>query len=210
LNPRSIPEPTLKRLAGYLRCLNEIDPPDLEFIASEELGRRTQSPAELVRRDLSYFGEFGRRGVGYNVTLLRQTIARILHLNHRQDVILIGAGNLGRALIAYPGWDQYHIVIAAAFDADPSRVGEKIGEVQIEDSANLAARVAELGVKMAILTVPAPAAQPAANQLIAAGVKGILNFAPVPLEAPRNVIVRNVAFITEMAVLSYLTAEETA
>ena len=99
MNPRSIPEPTLKRLAGYLRCLNEIDP-EMEFIASEELGRRTQCPAELVRRDLSYFGEFGRRGVGYNVTLLRQAIARILRLNQRQDIILVGAGNLGRALIA--------------------------------------------------------------------------------------------------------------
>jgi redox-sensing transcriptional repressor len=208
LSARAIPEPTLKRLAGYLRCLNEIDPPDLEFIASEELGRRTQCPAELVRRDLSYFGEFGRRGVGYNVTLLRQTIARILHLNQRQDVILIGAGNLGRALISYPGWDQYHIVIAAAFDADPNKIGKPFGPVIVEDMDALLTRVPELNVRMAILTVPASAAQNAANQLVAAGIKGILNFAPTPLDAPRNVIVRSVSFITEMAVLSYLTSEE--
>jgi redox-sensing transcriptional repressor len=208
VTPRSIPEPTLKRLAGYLRCLNEIDPPDLEFIASEDLGRRTQSPAELVRRDLSYFGEFGRRGVGYNVTLLRQTIAKILHLNQRQDVILLGAGNLGRALVSYPGWHQYHLVMVAAFDADPERIGQSIGDVKIEDVATLSERVRELGVQMAILTVPAQAAQDAANQLVAAGIKGILNFAPAPLEAPRNVVVRNVSFITEIAVLSYLTAEQ--
>ena len=208
MNPRSIPEPTLKRLAGYLRCLNEIDPPDLEFIASEELGRRTQSPAELVRRDLSYFGEFGRRGVGYNVTLLRQTIAKILHLNQRQDIILVGAGNLGRALAAYPGWHQYNLVIVAAFDEDPQRIGEEIGGVKIEDVATLGVRIPELGARLAILTVPAPTAQPAANQLVAAGIRGILNFAPASLEAPRNVVVRNVSVITEMAALSYLTSEE--
>ncbi|MBW3625441.1 MAG: redox-sensing transcriptional repressor Rex [Armatimonadetes bacterium] len=207
MTSRSIPEPTLKRLAGYLRCLNEIDPPDLEFIASEELGRRTQCPAELVRRDLSYFGEFGRRGVGYNVALLRQTIAKILHLNQRQNVILVGAGNLGRALVAYPGWHQYNLVIVAAFDTDPARIGEEIGGVRVEDASRLSERVDELGARMAILTVPAQAAQPAADQLIAAGIKGILNFAPTPLEAPRSVVVRNVSVITEMAALSYLTSE---
>ena len=208
MNSRSIPEPTLKRIAGYLRCLNEIDPPDLEFIASEELGRRTQSPAELVRRDLSYFGEFGRRGVGYNVTLLRQSIARILHLNQRQDVILIGAGNLGRALISYPGWHRYHLVIAAAFDTDPSLIGTEIGGVQVEDMADLGARVPALKVRMAILTVPASAAQDAADRLVASGIHGILNFAPWTLEAPSHVVVRNVSFITEMAILSYLSADE--
>jgi len=188
--------------------LNEIDLPELEFIASEELGRRTQCPAELVRRDLSYFGEFGRRGVGYNVTLLRQTIARILHLNQRQDVVLVGAGNLGRALIAYPGWHQYHLVIAAAFDSDPQKIGREISGVRIEDFTTIGSRAPELNVRIAILTVPAGFAQSSANQLISAGIRGILNFAPTPLEAPRNVIVRNVSFITEMAVLLYLTAEQ--
>lgn len=209
MNPRSIPEPTLKRLAGYLRCLNEIDPPDLEFIASEELGRRTQSPAELVRRDLSYFGEFGRRGVGYNVALLRQTIAKILHLNQRQNIFVVGTGNLGRALLAYPGWHRYNFVIVAAFDTDPQRVGEELGGVKIEAMEKIDERAAEFGVRMAIMTVPAPAAQNVANQLFAAGIKGILNFAPTPIEAPRNVVVRSVSVMTEMAALSYLTAEET-
>jgi redox-sensing transcriptional repressor len=208
LNSRPIPEPTLRRLAGYLHCLNDIEP-ELEFIASEELGRRTQCPAELVRRDLSYFGEFGRRGVGYNVTLLRQNIARILHLNQRQNLILVGAGNLGRALISYPGWNQYHLVVAAAFDADPTKAGRKLDNVTIEDISTLDRRVKELGVRLAIMTVPAPSAQSVADLLIQAGIKGILNFAPTPLEAPSNVVVRNVSFITELAALSYLAAEET-
>jgi redox-sensing transcriptional repressor len=186
--------------------LNEIDL-ELEFIPSEELGRRTQCPAELVRRDLSYFGEFGRRGVGYNVTLLRQNIARILHLNQRQALILVGAGNLGRALIAYPGWHPYHLEIVAAFDADPTKIGKKIENLLIEDIADLRRRAEELNVRLAILTVPADAAQPAAQLLAEAGIKGILNFAPAPLEAPQDVVVRNVSFITELAALSYLAAE---
>ncbi len=208
MNSRPIPEPTLKRLASYLRCLNEIELPDLEFIPSEDLGRRTQCPAELVRRDLSYFGEFGRRGVGYNVTLLRQAIAKILHLNQKQHVVLVGAGNLGRALASYPGWHQYHVVIAAAFDSDPARIGEKIAGVSVEDVATLERRIPELGVRMAILTVPAHVAQQSLNSLVAAGIQGILNFAPIPLEAPSHVTVRSVSFITEMAVLSYLTGQE--
>lgn len=204
---RNIPTPTLERLAEYLRCLNEIQDPEQEFISSEELGRRTQNPAELVRRDLSYFGEFGRRGVGYNIVLLRHTIAGILGLNRPQGVILVGVGNLGRALLAYPGWRQYNLSIVAAFDIDPAKIGEKIAGVQVYSPQDLPAVVADYKARMGILAVPALAAQESANLMVSAGIRGILNFAPKPLEVPPYVTVRAVSFITELAVLSYLTGE---
>lgn len=203
-----IPAPTLERLAEYLRSLTEIDTEALEFISSEELGKRTQWPAELVRRDLSYFGEFGRRGVGYNVTLLRHAIARILELNRRQEVVLVGVGNLGRALLTYPGWDRYNLCIAAVFDTDTRVVGKKLWGLEVLDASRILEEVPRTGAKLAIITVPAEAAQQVAQQLVAAGIRGLLNFAPTPLEVPRNVLVRNVSFITELAVLSYYTAKE--
>lgn len=208
MRARDIPSPTLERLAGYLRCLSEIEPHEMEFISSDELGRRTQCPAELVRRDLSYFGEFGRRGVGYNVTLLRQTIARILRLNQKQNAVLVGAGNLGMALLAYPGWDRYNLRIVAAFDVDPEKIGRRLWGTEVYDAASIGTRVPELDVKMAVLTVPASAAQSTADELVRAGIRGILNFAPVPILVPKGVVVRNVSFITEMAVLSYYTSVE--
>lgn len=206
---RGIPAPTLERLAGYLHCLSEIDPHEMEFISSEELGKRTQTPAELVRRDLSYFGEFGRRGVGYNIVLLKQTISKILRLNRRQELILVGAGNLGMALLAYPGWDRYNLKIVAAFDTDPEKIGRRLWGTHVYDAATIGTVVREMNVKMAVLTVPAGAAQATADQLVAAGIRGILNFAPVPLAVPKHVVVRNVSFITEMAVLSYYASADT-
>lgn len=203
-----IPAPTLERLATYLGCLSDIDPREMEFISSEELGRRTQCPAELVRRDLSYFGDFGRRGVGYNVTLLRQAIVRILGLNRPQPVILVGAGHLGMALLAYPGWSRYNLSIVAAFDVDPLKIGTQLWGVEVHAADQIATTVRDLGVRMALVTVPAEVAQATADRLVAAGIRGILNFAPTPLAVPKHVVVRNVSFITEMAVLSYYTAAE--
>lgn len=202
----SIPAPTLARLAGYLRCLTEIEPHELEFVSSEELGRRAHCPAELVRRDLSYFGEFGRRGVGYNVALLRQTVADILRLDRPQSVVLLGAGNLGRALIAYPGWSGYNLQIVAAFDTDPAKIGTHLWGVEVLDAECVGIKIPEFRARLAIMAVPSAAAQAAADRVAAAGIRGILNFAPVPLTSPPGVEVRNVSFITEIAVLSYQAA----
>ncbi|HEY3284515.1 MAG TPA: redox-sensing transcriptional repressor Rex [Armatimonadota bacterium] len=209
MTPRGdIPSPTLERLAEYLRCLTETDVDVEEFISSDQLGKRTRWPAELVRRDLSYFGEFGRRGVGYNVTLLRHALARILELNRPQPVVLVGLGNLGRALLTYPGWDRFNLFIAAVFDTDPRLVGKRVLGHDVLNADAIPEVVPTTKARMAMLSVPGSAAQEVADQLVACGIRGLLNFAPLALEVPKTVLVRNVSFITELAVLSHYTAQE--
>lgn len=202
-----VPTPTLERLTTYLRCLVDIGASGVETISSAQIEEHTRIGAAQFRKDLSYFGEFGKPGVGYNVAELEAHIARILQLHKLQPIILIGAGNLGSALAAYPGLAEHKFRIVAAFDTDPNKIGRRIHGMEILDFAQLAEVNATLQARIAILAVPAAAAQPAAECAIQHGIRGFLNFAPAPLKLPAGVLARNVSFLQELAVLSYHLTE---
>ena len=202
--PKETPSiPTLERLATYLRYLIDLEASRVETISSTDVEKQTGINAAQFRKDLSYFGEFGKPGVGYNVVELQTRIARILKIDQMQPIVVIGAGNLGSALIGYPGLKEHKFHIAAAFDSDPSKIGRPQGELVIQDEARLREINARLGARIAILCVPASAAQGVADASIAAGVRVILNFAPIILKVPKRIVVRNVSFLQELAVLSY-------
>ncbi len=198
-----VPVPTLERLATYLRYLIDLEQSHIETISSAEVERQTGINAAQFRKDLSYFGEFGKPGVGYNVIDLQSRIAHILKIDREQRVILVGAGNLGSALIGYPGLKEHRFNLVAVFDNSASKIGRPLWELQIQDIATLKEANATLEARIAILAVPATAAQKAADALVEAGVTAILNFAPILLRVPPSVYVRNVSFLQELAVLSY-------
>ena len=204
-----VPIPTLERLATYLRYLIDLEASAVETISSTDVEKQTGINAAQFRKDLSYFGEFGKPGVGYNVVELQARIARILKIDQMQPIVVIGAGNLGSALIGYPGLREHKFHIAAAFDSDPSKIGRPQGELFIQDEARLREINARLGARIAILCVPAPAAQSVADAAISAGVRVILNFAPIILKVPERIVVRNVSFLQELAVLSYHLSSDT-
>ena len=208
-NPK-VPIPTLERLATYLRYLIDLEASHVETISSTDVEKQTGINAAQFRKDLSYFGEFGKPGVGYNVVELQTRIARILKIDRMQPIVVIGAGNLGSALIGYPGLREHKFHIAAAFDTDPGKIGRPQGDLIIEDERRLREVNQSLEARIAILCVPAAAAQTVAEEVIAAGVRVILNFAPIILRVPERIVVRNVSFLQELAVLSYHLSTDVA
>lgn len=202
-NNGKVPVPTLERLATYLRFLIDLEQSNVETISSAEVERQTGINAAQFRKDLSYFGEFGKPGVGYNVSDLQNRIARILKIDREQRVILVGAGNLGSALVGYPGLKEHRFDLTAVFDNNYGKIGRPLWNLQILDVAHLKEINARLQARIAILAVPANAAQAVAEDLVEAGIHAILNFAPVLLRVPDHVFVRNVSFLQELAVLSY-------
>lgn len=203
-----VPTPTLERLATYLRYLIDLAASDVETISSTDVEKQTGINAAQFRKDLSYFGEFGKPGVGYNVLELQNRIAKILKIDQMQPILVIGAGNLGSALIGYPGLGDHKFHIAAAFDTNPAKIGKKQNKLVIQNVTDLRRTNTEIGARMAILCVPASAAQAVADEAIAAGVRVILNFAPLILRVPERIVVRNVSFLQELAVLSYHLSRE--
>ncbi|MFM7320237.1 MAG: redox-sensing transcriptional repressor Rex [Armatimonadota bacterium] len=204
-----VPVPTLERLTTYLRCLIDAGASGIDKISSAQIEERSGIGAAQFRKDLSYFGEFGKPGVGYSVADLESRIARILQIHRMQPILLVGAGNLGSALASYPGLEEHKFQIVAIFDAAPSKVGHRLHGMDILDVRRMSEVNAPIGARIAILAVPAAAAQTAADQLVSVGIRAILNFAPVPIRVPTKIVVRNVSFVQELAVLSYqLTANE--
>ncbi len=206
--PKEPPIPTLERLATYLRYLIDLEASRVDTISSTDVEKQTGINAAQFRKDLSYFGEFGKPGVGYNVVELQGRIARILKIDQTQPIMVIGAGNLGSALIGYPGLREHKFHIAAAFDKDPAKIGKVHGGLVIQDESQMRQSNAKIGARIAILSVPATAAQTGAEQAIAAGVRVILNFAPIILRVPERIVIRNVSFLQELAVLSYHLSSE--
>ena len=212
MNSSSIPKvpiPTLERLATYLRYLIDLEASHIDTISSTDVEKQTGINAAQFRKDLSYFGEFGKPGVGYNVIELQTRITHILKIDQRQPIIVIGAGNLGSALIGYPGLREHKFHIAAAFDSDPAKIGRPQGNLVIQDENTLRQVNAKINARIGIICVPASAAQAVAETAIAAGVRVILNFAPILLKVPERIVVRNVSFLQELAVLSYHLSSET-
>ncbi len=202
-----IPRKTIYRLSIYLRCLARLRENGIGTVSSEALAKAAGVKPTQLRKDLAYFGTFGTRGLGYEVVELSQKISEELGTSRLQPVILVGVGHLGLALLSYRGFEKEGFEIVAAFDAEPRRKRDKETKQTIYGMGELSAFAKKQNIKMAILTVPAIAAQEVANQLVNAGVTGILNFSPIVLSVPEEVMVNNVNLAIELENLSYFTQE---
>jgi redox-sensing transcriptional repressor len=207
---RRIPEATVARLPVYLRILLDQSESGTANVSSEELADLAGVNAAKVRKDLSYLGTYGTRGVGYEVEYLIYQVRRELGLTHDWPVVIVGAGNLGQALAGYGGFGNRGFPVAGIVDNDPAKVGSLIGGVRVRPVAELAAIVRADEVSIGVIATPAAAAQEAADLLVAAGVTSILNFAPVVLTAPPGVNVRKVDLAFELQILSYYEQRRTA
>lgn len=198
-----IPRKTVYRLSIYQRCLQRLRENAVETVSSEALSKAAGVKSAQLRKDLAHLGNFGTRGLGYNVESLSGMIGQTLGTTRLQPVILVGVGNLGSALLRYSGFNKEGFEIVAAFDAAPEYVRETGTTTLILNAAQLPQFVKEHSVKLAILAVPAPVAQQVVNELVSTGIQAILNFAPVVLEVPEQVVVNNVDLAVELENLSY-------
>jgi len=212
LNKAQVSELTTNRLSVYLRCLNALEDAGVKTISSQALAEQFHLNAAQIRKDLAYFGEFGVRGVGYYVRDLKRHLRKILGLDRKLRVAIIGAGNLGLALADYPGFRQEGFEIAALFDTQASKVGEQSrGGVPIHDMRDLKKIVKRDGISIAMLAVPAPAASDVVEQVVGAGIKAVLNFSPGTLKVPDGVKLKSVDLTVSLESLSFFLAhgEET-
>ena len=198
-----IPRKAIYRLSVYLRCLSRLKNNSIRTVSSEALAKAAGVKSTQLRKDLTYFGQFGTRGLGYDVDQLGHMISDLLGTNSLQPVVLIGVGNLGLALLSYKGFAAEGFEIVGAFDVDTKRKREKNTATPLYEMSQLENVIEARQVKMAILTVPASAAQEIANRLVNAGVTGILNFSPIVLTVPEEVTVNNVNLAIELENLSY-------
>jgi len=198
-----VPMPTLERLATYLTVLTDLKVRSIDTISSADIESRAGVNAAQFRKDLSYFGEFGRPGIGYNVNELHKRISRILKLDKTQPVLLVGAGNLGSALAGYPPLRAENFQIVAVFDNNHSKIDTKLWDLAIKDIEKIVSENETLQAKIGIIAVPSRVAQEVAEKLVEAKVSTILNFAPTMLKLPSGITARNVDFVQELAVLSF-------
>jgi redox-sensing transcriptional repressor len=200
---RGIPEATVARLPIYLRALTALADRDVATASSEDLASAAGVNSAKLRKDLSYLGTYGTRGVGYDVNYLRYQIAREIGLTQDWSVVIVGIGNLGHALANYSGFASRGFQIAALLDSEPTRVGEQVGDVQISSLDDLDTIVREGDVAIGVIATPAGAAQDVCDRLVEAGVSSILNFAPTVLTVPDHVDVRKVDLSIELQILAY-------
>jgi redox-sensing transcriptional repressor len=200
---REIPEATVARLPVYLRALNALADAGTASCSSEELAAATGVNSAKLRKDLSYLGSYGTRGVGYDVAYLRYQIAREIGVTHDWPVVIVGIGNLGHALASYSGFRSRGFRVVALLDADPGRHGEPVAGVRVRPFDDLEGIVAEHGVAIGVIATPAAAAQDVADRMVGAGIRSILNFAPTVLAVPDGVDVRKVDLSIELQILAY-------
>ncbi len=200
---RKIAESTVRRLSLYLQFLEEFAAEGIETVSSEALASRGGTTSAQVRKDLSFFGSFGKRGLGYSVPELVGRLRDILGLKREYRVVVVGAGKIGSALAQYRGFGQRGFHIAAVYDADAAKIGVEWKGVMVRDVKYLERDLAREPVDIAILSTTAAAAPVVAERLARAGVRAILNFAPVQLEVPPDVVVKNVNMALELEALSY-------
>ncbi|HET7341282.1 MAG TPA: redox-sensing transcriptional repressor Rex [Methylomirabilota bacterium] len=202
-----IPEMTIRRLSIYTRCLQQLEEDGVKTISSQELADRFSLNSAQVRKDLAYFGEFGVRGIGYYVAGLKAELQRILGLDREWAVALVGFGNLGSALFHYKGFSRQGFRIAVVFDDDPAKIGRDVDGVSIVPSRDMAREIRARGIQIAIVAVPPEAAQTVTEQIVAAGVKAVLNFAPTRLRVGRDVRLKHVDLSIELETLSFYLAK---
>ena len=203
---RKVAESTVRRLSLYLRFLEEFEDQGIETVSSGALASRGGTTSAQVRKDLSFFGSFGKRGLGYPVPELADRMREILGLKRRYRVGMIGAGKIGSALVQYRGFKQRGFDIVAIFDSDPAKIGRQWNGLTVLDIASLEKELARHPLDMAVLVVPAEVAQAVTDRLVALRVKAILNFAPVQLAVPDEVVVKTVNLALELETLSYALA----
>lgn len=199
----TIPKATVARLPVYFRALMELSHLEIPMISSEELAARAGVNSSQLRKDLSYFGEFGIRGAGYDVGFLLKKVREILGITRGWRLVIVGAGKLGTALTRYGGFTQHGLEVSAIFDSDLSKVGKKIGRLTVQPMNELSATVKNSGIEIGVITVPVQGAQDAANHLIEAGIAGIWNFAPVRLEVPEHIYVQYEDLVVNLLTLSH-------
>lgn len=198
-----IPRKTIYRLSIYLRCLQRLKGNAIRTVSSDALAKAAGVKPTQLRKDLTYFGQFGTRGLGYDVEQLAAMISDLLGTKRLQPVVLVGVGNLGLALLSYRGFEQEGFEIVAAFDVRADRLRIKQSKQPLLPMERLEETVRERAVRMAIVAVPATAAQEVTNRLVACGIAGILNFSPIVLQVPEDVTVNNVNLAIELENLSY-------
>lgn len=202
-----ISELTTNRLSVYLRCLNELAAQGAKTVSSEGLAKKFHLNSAQIRKDLAYFGEFGVRGVGYYIDDLRKHLTKILGLDKKHCVGIVGAGRLGTALADYYGFAQSNFTVAALFDADAEKIGQKVGGVEIYDVEKLGEVVKKQKIDVAVIAVPAEFAPDILEKIVASGIKAVMNFAPIPLHAKGDVKIKNVDLTISLESLSYFLAK---
>jgi redox-sensing transcriptional repressor len=190
MSDKEIPDIIVGRLPLYLRSLQRMKKEDRQITSSQELGERLGISAAQIRKDLSQFGEFGKQGTGYNIDYLIGQIRRILLIDQEWDIAVIGAGDIGSAVARYKGFTNRGFRVTIIFDGDPVKIGARIGEFTVQDSAYMVDMIKKTGIRIAMIAVPAAKAQQVADQLVEAGIQAILNYAPINLNVPSNVRVQ--------------------
>ena len=205
---RKISESAVRRLSLYLRILEDLERKGQNTVSSEEMSGRSATTAAQVRKDLSLFGSFGKRGLGYEVTELAERLKKILGLDRRWRVALVGAGRIGSALVEYGGFAERGYDVVAIFDSDASKVGGKWGGLCVRDISEFEAVSNDESVEMVILAIPVEAVPSVMEHVEKAGVRGILNFAPTKLKVPLGVAVKDVNMVMELEALSFALSQE--
>jgi redox-sensing transcriptional repressor len=198
-----VPNVVISRLPRYLQTLNRMAKEGLHTVSSRMLAERLGITAAQIRKDLSFFGGFGKQGTGYSIYYLIEQLQKILNLDRIWQVAVVGAGDLGRALTRYPGFARRGIEIVLLFDVDPKIVGTEVGSIVVQHVDSLEEKIQKHGIKIAILTVPVEAAQATADRLAGAGVKAILNYAPVTLILPEGIQVQHIDPVLHLQQMMY-------
>jgi redox-sensing transcriptional repressor len=203
MNANKIPDIIIGRLPVYLRALQQLSEKGILTTSSQELGEIIGISAAQIRKDISQFGEFGKQGTGYSVPFLIERLRDILKVHRVWEVVIVGMGDMGHALARYNGFTNRGFHISMVFDNDPGKIGQQVGDYQITDMAVMAERVKQNKIKIAMLTVPAASAQEAADQLVKAGIKAILSYAPISLNVPSGVRVQYIDPVTHLQRMTY-------
>ena len=203
MNADKIPDIIIGRLPVYLRALQRLSEKGIQTTSSQELGEIVGISAAQIRKDISQFGEFGKQGTGYSIPFLIERLRGILKVDRGWDVVIVGMGDMGHALARYNGFADRGFRVKMVFDNDPGKVGQKVGEFEIDDIVNMGEKIRQNKIKIAMLTVPATAAQGMADQLVKAGIKAILNYAPTSLNVPAGVRVQYIDPATHLQRMTY-------
>ena len=203
MHPPNIPDIVIHRLPLYLRVLTVLREQGQTITSSQELGAHLDISPAQIRKDLSYFGEFGKQGMGYEIEFLISQLKRILQVNRKWNIAIVGAGALGHALGSHFGFEHWGFYITAVFDKDPQRIGQRLGNLIVLDVAKLAEVISEKNIRFGIIAVPTKDAQGVAEQLIAAGVRAILNYAPISLKIPKHVHCQSIDPVVLLQSMAY-------
>jgi len=202
MSGKEIPDIIVSRLPLYLRSLQRMNEENRKVTSSQELGERLGISAAQIRKDLSQFGEFGKQGTGYNIDFLIEQLSKILHIDQEWEVVVVGAGDIGSAVARYKGFQNRGFRVAMIFDDNPGKIGTRIGEFTVGDANNLTDSIKEASIQVAMIAVPVSNAQNVADRLVEAGIKAILNYAPINLNIPADV---NVQYIDPSIHLQRMT-----